>query len=198
MLEHRELQHSAQAHLNAGRLDEAPKLTLEMSSRRVRANRVTFNELLHARVFAKCRVGAWKVLDHMKSANIAMNAVTCSILLKNMTAHTPQRNIKRAFDLVLETEVNDAFLSAAVEACNRLQHMKPLSQLLNRLPCMSSNVSAPIFGAMIKSFGQIKEMDRVRELWKQMTARGLQPDPVIFGCIAEALAMNGQPGRPWS
>ena len=133
MLEHRELQHSAQAHLNAGRLDEAPKLTLEMSSRRVRANRVTFNELLYARVFAKYRVGAWKFLDHMKSANIAMNAVTCSFLLKSLMAHTPQRNIKSAFYLVLETEVDDAFLSAAVEACNKLQHMKPLSQLLNSL-----------------------------------------------------------------
>ena len=122
-----------------------------------------------------------------------MNAVTCSILLKSLTAHTPQRNIKRAFDLVQETEVDDAFLSAAVEAYNRLQHMKPLSQLLNRLPCMSSNVSAPIFGAMIKSFGQIREVDRVRELWKQMTARGLQRGPVTFGCMAEALAINGQP-----
>ena len=91
---------------------------------------MTFNELLYARVFAKYRVGAWKVLDHMKSANIA---VTCSFLLKSLTAHTPQRNIKSAFHLVLETEVDDAFLSAAVEACNRLQHMKPLSQLLNSL-----------------------------------------------------------------
>ena len=163
------------AHLNAGRLDAAPKLTLEMSSRGVRANRVTFNKLRHARVFAKDRDGTWKFLDHMKSANIAMNAVTCSILLKSLPAHPPQRHIKRVFDLVLETEVDDTFLSAAVEACNRLQHMKSLLQLLNRLPCMSSNVSTPIFGAMIKSFGQIGEVDRVRELWKQMTARDCSP-----------------------
>merc|ERR1719284_793780 len=181
------------AHLNAGRLDDAEKLTVEMSSRGVRANRVTFNELLHARVLAKDMDGAWKVLDHMKSANIAVNAVTCSILLKGLTAHTHQFDVKRVFDLVLETEVDDALLSAAVEACNRLKHMEPLSQVLNRLPCMSSNVSAPIFGAMIKSFGQMGDVDRVRELWKQMTARGLQPGPVTFGCMAEALVMNGQP-----
>ena len=31
---------------------------------------------------------------------------------------------------------------------------------------------------MIKSFGQMEEVDRVRELWKQMTARGLQSGPV--------------------
>ena len=31
---------------------------------------------------------------------------------------------------------------------------------------------------MIKSFGQEGEVDRVRQPWKQMSARGLQPGPV--------------------
>ena len=97
--------------------------------------------------------------------------------MEGLTANTHQRNIKRVFDLVLETEADDALLSAAVEACNRLKHMEPLSQLLSRLPSMSSNVSAPIFQAMIKSFGQMGDVVRVRELWKQMSARGLQPGP---------------------
>ena len=109
---------------------------------------MTFNELLYARVLAKDMDGTWKVLDHMNSANIAVNPVTCSILLKDLT-HTHHCDIKRVFDLMLETEVDDALLSCAVEACNRFKHMEPLSQLLNRLPCMSSNVSAPIFQAMI-------------------------------------------------
>ena len=58
---------------------------------------------------------------------------------------------------------------------------------------MSSLVSAPIFGAMIKSCGQTGDVDRVRELLKQMSARGLQPDPLTFGCMAKALLLNGQP-----
>ena len=44
-------------------------------------------------------------------------------------------------------------------------HMEPLSQLLNRLPCMPSNVSAPIFHVMFKSIGQMGDVDRVREQW---------------------------------
>ena len=98
--------------------------------------------------------------------------------MEGLTANTPQRNIKRVFDLVLEPEADDALLSAAVEAYSRLKHMELLSQLLSRLLSMSSIVSAPIFKAMIKSFGQKGDVDRVRELWKQMTARGLQPCPV--------------------
>ena len=120
----------------------------------------------------------------MKSANIAVCAVTRSILSDG--THSPLR-------YQVESEVDDALLSCAVEACNRFKHMDPLSQLLNRLPCMSSNVSAPIFQAMVKSFGQMGDVDRVRELWKQMTARGLQPGPLTFGCMAEALVMYGQP-----
>ena len=41
------------AHLNAGRLDGADELTVEMSSRGVCSSRVAFNELLRARVLAK-------------------------------------------------------------------------------------------------------------------------------------------------
>ena len=77
---------------------------------------------------------------------------------------------------MLETEADDALLSAAVEACNRLKHMEPLSQLLSRLPSMSSIVSAPIFRAMIKSFGQKGDVVGVRE--------------TRYG---EARVMNGQP-----
>ena len=50
------------AHLNAGRLDAAPKLIMEMSSRGVRANRVTLNKLLHARFFAKDKDGTGRFL----------------------------------------------------------------------------------------------------------------------------------------
>ena len=66
-------------HLNAGRLDEAEGLAVETSSRGVRVNRMTFNELLHARVLAKGMDVTWKVLDHMNSVTIALHAVTCSI-----------------------------------------------------------------------------------------------------------------------
>ena len=59
-----------------------------------------------------------------------MNTVTCFILFQGLTAHTHQCDVKRVFDLVLETEVEDVLLSCAVEACNILEHMEPLSLFL--------------------------------------------------------------------
>ena len=61
------------------------------------------------------------------------------------------------------------------------------------LPRMSSNVSAPTFGAMIKSSGQLGDVEQVREPWKEMNTRGLQPGLVPFGCMAVALVMTGEP-----
>ena len=45
-----------------------------------------FNELLLVRVLGMDRVGAWKPLDPLKSANLA---VFGAISLKCLTAHTP-------------------------------------------------------------------------------------------------------------
>ena len=73
----------------------------------------------------------------------------------------------------------------------KLKHVEPLSQLLFRLACMSLNVFAPIFGTLFKSSGQMGNWLCV--LWKEMNARGLQPCPATFGCLAEGLVINGQP-----
>jgi len=181
------------AHLNNGQLDDAEKLMQEMCVRGVRPNRVAYNELLHARVQTKDVTGAWRMIDQMRSASIKVNAVTCAIWLKSLTVQSPKRDIQRVVDLVLETEVDDVLLSCVVEACNRLKHVEPLMQLLTRLPDLPSTISAPCFGAMIKSLGQVGELERVRDLWRQMFARGLHPGQVTFGCMAEALVMNGQP-----
>ena len=75
----------------------------------------------------------------------------------------------------------------------RLKLVESLSQLLHRLSCMTSIVSAPLFGTMIKSSGQLVGVGWLCVLWKEMNARGLRPGPATFGCIAEILVMNGQP-----
>ena len=63
--------------------------------------------------------------------------MTCSILFQGLTAHTHQCDVKRVFDLVLE-RVEDALLSCAVEPCNILEHMEPLSLFLNWFPAARS------------------------------------------------------------
>merc|ERR1719326_1674809 len=54
------------AHLQAGRSDEAHRLLREMADRGLPANKVTYNELLNARVVAKDRRGMWTLIEDMK------------------------------------------------------------------------------------------------------------------------------------
>ena len=137
------------------------------------------------------RVGAWKALDPLKSENLAVYALSGAILLKCLTAHTPRGDVKRGFDLVLGTMIDDASLSC-VRGLPRLKHVEPLPQLLYSLSCASSYVFAFIFGTMIKSSGQ-------GEVWAgyvfcgKVNARGLRPCPATSGCMVEGLVINGQP-----
>merc|ERR1719310_1401253 len=76
------------AYLGLNKVEEAQDILREMSARGLPANKVTYNELLHARVLAKDRRGMWALLEEMKHTNVKPNAVTCSILLKSLTQNS--------------------------------------------------------------------------------------------------------------
>ena len=70
------------------------------------------------------------------SASVAVNVVTCSILLKDLPTHTLPNAASSVSSLIVDTLV-------------------------------------PIFGTMIKCFGRVGDVGRVRDLWEQMTSRVL-------------------------
>merc|ERR1719491_1004598 len=92
------------ARLNQGQFNEARALVKEMTGRGLRANKVTYNELLHARVLAKDRQGMWSIIDEMQEAGVRANPVTCSILLKSLTAHAGPADVRRIIELIEQIE----------------------------------------------------------------------------------------------
>ena len=64
--------------------------------------------------------------------------------------------------------------------------MEHPSKLLNQLPHSLLIIFVSVLGGMIKCFAHAGEVDRVRDLRKQMTSRGLQFGPVTVGCMGEA------------
>merc|ERR1740116_197779 len=117
------------ARLLQGQFDEARALVKEMAGCGLRANKVTYNELLHARVISKDRSGMWDIIDEMQEAGVRANPVTCSILLKSLTAHAGVTDIRRVIALVDEIEepVDEVLLSSIIEACIRIQQLDLLS-----------------------------------------------------------------------
>mmetsp|Transcript_32231 Transcript_32231/g.70235 ORF Transcript_32231/g.70235 Transcript_32231/m.70235 type:complete len:1074 (+) Transcript_32231:106-3327(+) len=187
------------AYLSRGRSEDARALMKQMSARGLQANKVTYNELLHAKVMAKDRAGIWQVVDEMKAAKVRVNSVTCSILLKSLTGQTPHGDVRRVTGLIDEIEepIDEVLFSSVIEACIRIQQLELLSDLMRRYRAKGcfANLSAPTYGSMIKAYGQAGDAARVNELWDEMAERGVKPTSITMGCMVEALVVNGQSDR---
>mmetsp|Transcript_71061 Transcript_71061/g.111239 ORF Transcript_71061/g.111239 Transcript_71061/m.111239 type:complete len:1078 (-) Transcript_71061:92-3325(-) len=189
------------AYLTKGCTQEAHALLKEMTAAGFQANKVTFNELLHAKVLAKDRHGLWNLVDEMQNAGVRANSVTCSILLKSLTVHSQSEDVKRVLGLIdnVEETIDEVLFSSVIEACIRIRQLDVLSDLMRRYRQEGGfvNLSAPTYGSMIKAYGQAGNIARVRELWHEMEERGVKPTAITLGCMTEALVVNGQTEDAW-
>lgn len=189
------------AHLQRGQTEQAHALLKEMNARGLKANKVTYNELLHAKVVAKDRMGIWTVVDEMRDAGVRPNSVTCSILLKLLTVHSPAADVQRVTTLIDEVEdtIDEVLFSSVIEACIRIRQLDLLSELMRRYRQKGGfvNLTAPTYGSMIKAYGQAGDCARVHELWREMDETGVKPTSITLGCMAEALVVNGQAQEAW-
>jgi len=190
------------AYLGLSKIDEAAALLREMSARGLPANKVTYNELLHARVLAKDRRGMWALLEEMNKAGVHANAVTCSILLKSLTQNSHASDAERIMDLVVQTEeqMDEVLFSSVIEACIRLHRLDLLSNMMNKFEKRGHSLSltAPTYGSMIKAYGQSKDVARVWDLWREMGSRGVKPTAITLGCMVDALVMNSRVDEAWT
>merc|ERR1719169_373653 len=110
------------SYLAAGKVDDASKLLEEMTARGLAANKVTYNELLNAKVQNKDRRGMWKLIEQMQAAGTTPNSVTCSILLKSLTRNSHSADVTRTMDLieVMEDPMDEVLFSSVIEACIRI------------------------------------------------------------------------------
>ena len=70
----------------------------------------------------------------------------------------------------LEESIDKVLLSTTVEACIRINQLGVLSRFIKiqKSKGIFENISAPVFGAMIKAFGDAGNVNQVRDLWAQM------------------------------
>jgi len=189
------------AYLGKGYTQEAHALVKEMAASGLQANKVTYNELLHAKVLAKDHRGIWSLMDEMRAAGVRANSVTCSILMKSLTAHSYQADIEKVIGLIDEVEeaIDEVLFSSVIEACIRIRQLEVLADFMRRYMQKGGfvNLTAPTYGSMIKAYGQSGDLVRVRELWREMEDRGVKPTSITLGCMTEALVANQQPDEAW-
>jgi len=190
------------AYLGLNKIEEAQGLLREMAARGLPANKVTYNELLHARVLAKDRRGMWLLIDEMKKAGVKANAVTCSILLKSLSEHSHASDAEKAMDLVLQTneQMDEVLFSSVIEACIRLRRLDLLSSMMQKFEKAGHSLSltAPTYGSLIKAYGQSRDVERIWDLWREMRSRGVKPTAITLGCMVDALVMNNRVDDAWT
>merc|ERR1719235_119124 len=189
------------SYLSAGKVDAAQKLLVEMTERGLPANKITYNELLNAKVQSKDRRGLWKLIEQMQAAGVAPNSVSCSILLKSLTMNSYPSDISRTMDLIdqMEEPMDEVLFSSVIEACIRVKQLDLLSAKMRKYAQQGGllALTAPTYGSMIKAYGQAHDVERLWELWNEMSQREVKPTAITLGCMVDALVKNGCVDDAW-
>jgi len=153
---------------------------------------------LHFHVTAQDRRAAWRLVEEMQEVGFRPTAVTCSILLKMTVAPAHAHQLPQVFAMVeaMDTPPDDVLLYSMMQACLRAERLDLLAELtrrhLGKLP-----FTTPLYGSMIKAFGEAGNIEHVRLMWRDMNTRGVEHSAVTLGCMVEALVMNGETDEAW-
>merc|ERR1719191_926983 len=185
------------AYLKQGQIAKARKLLTEMGESQIQANQVTYNEMLNALVNTKDRKEMWALVREMNSIGMRPNSVTCSIILKSLTAHSATDDVRQAMALIdnMQEEMDEVLFASVVEACVRVGQLELLSSKLQQYASFGglAGLTAPTYGSMIKAYGRARDIERVRELWGEMRRHHVTPTSITLGCMVDALVRNSLP-----
>jgi len=181
--------------------DEAQHLLKEMREQGLQPNKITYNELINAKVEAGDRNGVWDLLGEMQNQGESPNSITCSILLKALTERASKQDVKKTMELVdrMEDAMDEVLFSSVIEACLRVGQLDLLSRQMQKYARQGGLIalSAPTYGSMIKAYGQARDVERMWELWHEMEKRQVKPTAVTIGCMIDALVKNGCVEDAW-
>lgn len=182
------------AHLQGGNLRHARMAVKDMRNAGLQPNCVTFNELLDATIKVNPS-DIWNIIDEMRASKIKPNHITCSILLKSITAQSKAANVEQVLSLLdeLEEGMDEVLLSSMVEACVRTGRSDLLvAQLKKQRTSKRVQVKGPhTYGSIIRAYGFVQDIAGVWDTWKEMRTRHILPTSVTLGCMVEALVTNG-------
>merc|ERR1719159_1438240 len=156
-----------------------------------------FKEMQNALVAVKDRQEMWALVREMNSIGMRPNSVTCSIILKSLTAHSATDDVRQAMALIdnLQEDMDEVLFASVVEACVRVGQLDLLSSKLQQYASFGglAGLTAPTYGSMIKAYGRARDIERVRELWGEMRRHHVTPTSITLGCMVDALVRNSLP-----
>eukprot|EP00448_Togula_jolla_P012347 CAMPEP_0170603432 /NCGR_PEP_ID=MMETSP0224-20130122/18909_1 /TAXON_ID=285029 /ORGANISM="Togula jolla, Strain CCCM 725" /LENGTH=998 /DNA_ID=CAMNT_0010928313 /DNA_START=100 /DNA_END=3092 /DNA_ORIENTATION=+ len=184
------------AHLQKGDLDSARAGLESMRAAGLTPTVVTFNEMLDAVVRNGAR-DTWLVIRDMEASGLKPNHITCSILLKGISASSSPASVERILKVVeaAGSEMDEVSICSMIEACIRAGRSDLLLRQLKRLRKGNrfNFHSAHAYGSVIRAFGFLQDMESVWSSWREMRSRSIALTSITLGCMVEAIASNGRP-----
>lgn len=182
-------------------LEAVEHLLKELQAIGLSTTQASFHVLLRARLQKGDWCGAWEIVEDMRRDGAHPNAVTCAILLKwAMTGQT--KEVIGVLDMVddLGSSMDEVLYSVVVEACLRIDRLDLLSQRLDahrQKGCPPVRLAGPLYGAMIKAYGKVGDINRVWALWREIQVGQVKVTSITVGCLVEALVANQRSEEAW-
>merc|ERR1719261_1401011 len=212
------------AYLKQGQIVKARKLLGEMAENDIQANQVTYNEMLNALVTTKDCKEMWALVREMNAMGMRPNSVTCSIILKSLTAHSATDDVRQAMALIdnMQEDMDEVLFASVIEACVRIGQLDLLSAKLQQYAAKGglAGLTAPTYGSMIKAYGrarddeslrdilntviystllkgfaQAKQPEKVQRVFEDMKADGIACNTVSYNTMIDANARTGRMAR---
>jgi pentatricopeptide repeat protein len=179
------------AHLSERQVDAAKGFFAELSEKGLVPTLASYHNFLNYHVSTGDMDSAWQVVKEMQSGGATPNAITCSILLKGKLNSAAGINKILALADTVEP-MDEVLFQTLAEACIRTGQLHLLTKYQAKLidQGKSCALSAPIYGSMIKAYGQAWDVKQVQVLWADMISQNVQPTAITLGCMVEALVAN--------
>eukprot|EP00928_Gymnodinium_smaydae_P086946 TRINITY_DN7132_c0_g2_i1.p1 TRINITY_DN7132_c0_g2~~TRINITY_DN7132_c0_g2_i1.p1 ORF type:complete len:1109 (-),score=316.76 TRINITY_DN7132_c0_g2_i1:71-3229(-) len=178
-------------------LDGAKAMLKEMEDKGFKPNDVSYNVIINMAVSNGNLQDAWKTIETMDSKGIKIDQYTLSTMLKTLKKVGSGKDIRHVFALLDKSGVSiatdEVLLNIVLETCIRHRDMPRLRSTLQEFNNSSLKPAVHTYGMLIRAYSVLNKLDKCRELWAEMVEhRGLQPNPIVLGCMLDALVSNGR------
>eukprot|EP00927_Polykrikos_kofoidii_P031428 TRINITY_DN27020_c0_g1_i1.p1 TRINITY_DN27020_c0_g1~~TRINITY_DN27020_c0_g1_i1.p1 ORF type:complete len:402 (-),score=64.74 TRINITY_DN27020_c0_g1_i1:121-1326(-) len=145
---------------------------------------------------------AWNALAQMQQRGTTTDKFTISrLLMKTMSNSQGRRNVAeinrsislvKGFIQIKPQEADEVLFNVLLDACCRLNDASQLEAIVSKMRELDIPPSHVTLGNLIKAYGQAGDVDRVLEVWGEMSEQRRHANAVTFGCLLDACVMCGR------
>merc|ERR1719197_1058216 len=165
----------------------------EMRGRGLKPNVVTYNSLINAFISNGDMASAWRYLEDMETYGVALDAYTCSIMMKGLKHSQRKDDMDRILALMDRAKVkpDEVLMNTMLDACVRLRDPQRLSRALDQFKAVGVVPSMHAYAVLIKAYGHANRIDQAKRIWTEITEeRNSIPNDEVFGCMIDACVWN--------